>query len=513
MGVVAMTWSVGLVGVVGHPVRVEVDVSAGLPATTVVGLPDAAVVEARDRIRAAVLNSGHGWPMRRITVSLTPASVRKHGSGFDLALAVAVLAGAGAVPLGGLTDTAFVAELGLDGRVRGVRGVLPAVLAAARAGLRTVVVARDNLREADAVPGVVALGATHLTDVVKMLRGERSAVVSAAEEGPAGAGGQPPVSSGGDLSEVVGQPVGRRAAEVAAAGGHHLMLVGPPGAGKTMLGARIPGLLPDLTDAQALEVTAVHSVAEVLDEASGLVRRPPLQDPHHTATVGAMVGAGSSDLRPGAASLAHHGVLLRDEAPEFPVAVLQALRQPLETGEVVVMRARSRVRFPARFQMVLTANPCPCASPSGDQVCSCPASLRRRYLARLSGPLLDRVDLRVRLGPLTRAALYDGLEFSEPSAVVRHRVAAARAAAGERWRGYGYECNAEVPGSLLRGQGMPPRRALLPLERALDRGDLSVRGFDRVLRVAWTVADLAGVSAPELAHVSEALELRGEVVT
>ncbi|MCU0265661.1 MAG: YifB family Mg chelatase-like AAA ATPase, partial [Actinomycetia bacterium] len=355
----ARTRSVALVGVVGRTVEVEVDVVGGLPGLTLVGLPDAALSEARDRVRAAVVNSGAKWPGQRITVNLSPASLPKQGSGFDLALATGVLAASGSVPAERVAELVLLGELGLDGRVRPVRGVLPSVLAAVQAGFRRVVVPRDNAAEAALVPGAEVVAVDWLAGLVAVLRGQAPAeVVDAWDVDAASAhGAAAPAGGAPDLADVAGQAEGRHAVEIAAAGGHHLLLVGPPGAGKTMLAERLPGLLPPLTRAQALEVTAVHSVAGTLPPGRPLVTHPPLRAPHHTSSAAAVVGGGSGLARPGAASLAHHGVLFLDEAPEFGHGVLDALRQPLESGEVVLDRSRGSVRYPARFQLVLAANP------------------------------------------------------------------------------------------------------------------------------------------------------------
>ncbi len=478
----ARALSVALVGVVGHLVEVEADLALGLPGLVIVGLPDASLSEARDRIRAAVVNSGESWPSRRITLGLSPATLPKHGSGFDLAMAAAILAAAGVAPAAALHGHALFGELGLDGRVRPVRGVLPAALAAARAGLPGVVVPGDNMREASLVPGLAVHGVRSLAALIRWMRGE-----IAAEEPAAAADPEPAEARWPDLMDVVGQGYGRHALEVAAAGGHHLFLVGPPGAGKTMLAERLPGILPPLSLDAALEVTAVHSVAGVLPERAPLITRPPYQAPHHSASVAALVGGGSVLARPGALSLAHRGVLFLDEAPEFPGGVLDALRQPLERGEVVLARSGGVTRYPARVQLVLAANPCACSSPVGDQACTCTAMARRRYLARLSGPLLDRIDLQVELLPVRRADLIADAADLERSSTVRARVAAARAAAAERLTGTGWATNAEVPGRALGTRWRLPRGVREPADNGVERGEISARGYDRVIRVARTL--------------------------
>ncbi|MBE4774141.1 MULTISPECIES: YifB family Mg chelatase-like AAA ATPase [Streptomyces] len=522
----ARTCSVALVGVEGVVVEVQADLEPGVAAFTLVGLPDKSLTESKDRVRAAVVNSGAEWPQKKLTVGLSPASVPKAGSGFDLAVACAVLGASERIDPRVLSDIVMIGELGLDGRVRPVRGILPAVLAAAEAGYEQVVVPECAAAEASLVPGVSVLGVRTLRQLIAVLTDEPVPDEETDEGRPdplmaglrlPGTGaatgmhtsGAAQQDQGHDLADVVGQLAARTAVEVAAAGGHHVFLEGPPGAGKTMLAERLPTVLPKLAREESLEVTAVHSIAGLLPPGKPLVDDAPYCAPHHSATMQSLVGGGQGVARPGAVSLAHRGVLFLDETPEFSSQALDALRQPLEAGHVVIARSAGVVRFPAKFLMVLAANPCPCGRFSRtDDLCECPPASIRRYQARLSGPLLDRVDLRVEVDRVTRRELAGRGARGESTVTVADRVRSARERAAERLLGTPWRTNSEVPGRELRSRWHPAPGAMDEAERCLERGVLTARGLDRVLRVAWTIADLVGHDRPDATDVNLGLQLR-----
>ncbi|HEX2064402.1 MAG TPA: YifB family Mg chelatase-like AAA ATPase [Acidimicrobiales bacterium] len=487
--------SATLLGAEGHAVAVEVHVSNGLPGFTVVGLPDAACRESRDRVRAALMSSQLPWPLRRVTVNLAPSGVRKGGAGLDLPIAVGLLVAAGELDAEAVAGHAFLGELGLDGSLRRVPGMVPLVDALSAAH---VVVPAACGAEAALVGRHTVRCAASLGEVVLALRGEGPWH----EPGGAPAPAAPPAP---DLADVRGQPFGRWALEVAAAGGHHLLLTGPPGAGKTLLARRLPGLLPPLGRPEALETTRVHSAAGVALPPHGLVDRPPLRAPHHGASAVSLLGGGSWWLRPGEISLAHNGVLFLDEMGEFPAAVLDSLRQPLEEGVIRVCRARASVTLPARFLLVAAMNPCPCGEGGPPGGCRCSEAARARYARRLSGPLLDRLDLRVPMSRPDVGQLLGGPP-GEATSVVATRVAAARAMAAER----GVRANAELPAHRLDEVAPISPAGWRALEWRLRTGDLSARGLHRVRRVARTVADLACAGGVEEEHVCAALELRAE---
>lgn len=495
--------SIALLGMEGHPVDVEVSIGAGLPAFTIVGLPDPSIQEARERVRAAITAVREEWPLKRVTVNLSPAHLRKAGSSFDLAMALGVLAAAGRVDQARLVDVCVLGELSLDGAVRGVRGVLPATIAAADAGARILMVPAANAREAALVTSVTVLPIAHLRDAVRHLRGEGSI-----EPTSVGGAAREAVLDVGDLSDVRGNADAKRALEIAAAGGHNLLMIGAPGGGKTMLARRMPTILPPMTDQEAFEVTRLYSVAGLLGGDASLVRRRPVRAPHHTVSTTGLIGGGSGVPHPGEVSLAHRGVLFLDEFGEFRREQLESLRQPIEDGVITIVRSRWSVTYPARFQLIAATNPCPCGNEGDDQVpCSCSDARRAAYAERLSGPIMDRIDLQVTVPRVLKEQIF-GPPDGAPSAVIAERTARARERQRDRCARVGVGMNSDIPARDIEQTCVLTEPARHLIEGAVDLLGLTARGAHRVARVARTIADLDASEQTERHHVEEALVYR-----
>lgn len=493
----ATTKAIALSGLNGELVTVEVDIADGLPGFNLLGLPDAALSESRDRVRAAIVNSSQSWPNRKVTIALLPAWLPKAGSSFDLPIAMGILGAQNIVS--NLEDYLFVGELSLDGSLRHTRGVLPSLICAYRNGVRKVVIPSANIAEAKLLPELEVFAFTNLKEVVHWLQTgeliEQSELDLVVEK----------IEMQLDFVDVAGQLPARRAAEISAAGGHNFLMIGPPGVGKTMIAERLPTILPPLTQEETLEVSAIHSITN--SNRAVLSTTAPFIAPHHSTTRIAMVGGGAHVIKPGVCSLAHRGVLFVDEAPECASGVLDSLRQPLENGSITISRATGNLTFPAKFILVLAANPCPCGKFAGKGLgCTCTSVQVRRYLNKLSGPLLDRIDLRVNVENVSRIELAE--TQNESSQQIRNRVIAARAIAANRFKHEKWRLNSEIPPRALRQQYQPNRAAMNFLHDELDKEKITARGLHKIIRTSWTIADLNGVDRPTLTEVTESYRLR-----
>lgn len=498
--------SVGLIGLKAFIIQIQAFVSPGLPYFSIIGLPDTSLSEARERVKSACQASGFKWPETRVTVNLSPASMPKKGSSHDLAIAASVLSASGAIAHDCLADTIVLGEVNLDGTVLPINGLLPIMLHAKEQGIAKIIVPHANLEEARLIPDVQAIGVRHVGELIELMGGVAEYTIPDSMRGmDADADGMAICPPPGDMSEVMGQHAAKWALEVAAAGGHHLMMTGPPGTGKTMLASRLPGIMSPLNEDEQLEVASIRSLCGTLP-GYGISVVPPFEAPHHTASTAALVGGGAGLAQPGAITRAHRGILFMDEAPEFSARTLQTLREPLESGYVAISRAKGTTYYPARFQLVMAANPCPCGYAYGNgERCTCREKDRIKYFSRLSGPILDRIDIQIEVPPVER--IVSGTKPSgDSSHDIRLRVMVARQTAQERFHEYKWTCNAQATGSWLRAN--TSIKAIELVNRALASERLSLRGADRAMRLAWTLSDLVGKISPGPEEMMQGISMR-----
>lgn len=500
--------SVGLVGLQAFLIQSQAFISPGLPYFSIIGLPDTSLSESRERVKSACSASGFTWPQTRVTVNLSPASKPKHGSMHDLAIAVSVLDAAGVIPAKSFEQTIVLGELNLDGSVLPVNGLLPILLFASRHGIRRAYVPYHNLKEAQLISNMSIIGVRHLGELIEHVGGNahyKPQEATILQDDQISINQEKTDTTHLDMAQVIGQEQTKWALTIAAAGGHHMLMTGPPGAGKTLLASRLPSIMPPLTEEEQLEVASIRSLCGTLNT-YGISDLPPFEAPHHTASTTSLVGGGSHVALPGAITKAHRGVLFMDEAPEFSPRALQTLREPLETGHILLSRSKGTAMYPAQFQLIMAANPCPCGFGYGNgERCTCSPRERSRYWNRLSGPILDRIDIQIAVPPIPDL-IQTAQQKHQTSSQIRSRVIEARAAARERYKKQGWSCNAQASGEWLREHTSP--QALTLVSRAVEDNRLSVRGADRAMRLAWTLSDLNGRSSPTTQDVNAGILMR-----